>query len=118
MTWTLETKTQDVAPAKRGDEWRTLTTYHVKDDRGRHITCVSAPSSHELLRPYQLSEQECAEAARLIAAAPALRDACEEALAFFDGGPIDVSRANVRVVGMLRYALALLNTPASVEVEA
>jgi hypothetical protein len=72
MTWTLETKTQDVAPAKRGDEWKTLTTYHVKDDKGRHVTCISPPSSNDLLRPYQLDEQECAEAARLIAAAPAL----------------------------------------------
>lgn len=80
MTWTLETKTQDVAPAKRGDEWETLTTYHVKDDRGRHVTCVSAPSSNDLLRAYQLSEQECAEAARLIAAAPALRDALQKLL--------------------------------------
>ena len=111
MTWTLETKRQDVAPAKRGDEWRTLTTYHVKDDRGRHITCISAPSSHELLRPYQLSEQECAEAALLIAAAPALRDALAE-IAELPAERLDEAHM------IACFALALLDAPARAEVEA
>ena len=106
MTWTLETKRQDVAPAKRGDEWRTLTTYHVKDDRGRHITCISAPSSHELLRPYQLSEQECAEAARLIAAAPALRDALVAALAYNDAVSWPDGRGQFSWATSARAALA------------
>ena len=118
MTWTLETKTQDVAPAKRGDEWRTLTTYHVKDDRGRHVTCISAPSGHELLRAYQLDERECAEAARLIAAAPALRDALETLLAEVDITSKQRGWSGNGARVMARAALALLDAPASVEVEA
>ena len=115
MTWTLETKTQDVAPAKRGDEWRTLTTYHVKDDKGRHVTCISPPSSHEILRPYQLSEQECADAARLIAAAPAIRNALVDFVEEYPAGDVQLLD---RLYGHARAALALLDAPARAEVEA
>ena len=118
MTWTLETKTQDVAPAKRGDEWRTLVSYHVKDEQGRHVTCISVPSSHELLRPYQLNEQECAEAARLIAAAPAMEDALRTLVLAYMGPDAYREQTIEEAIEQALAIVALLDAPASVEVEA
>lgn len=42
----------------------------------------------------------------LIAAAPELLEACEEALGVFDSAPIQYSRDFVRVVGLLRHVIA------------
>ena len=74
MTWTLETKTTDRAPTKRGDDWTQEVTHVIRDERGRYV--VSAvehdyPSMSDVL----LTPAEQWDAMRLIAAAPALRNA-------------------------------------------
>lgn len=76
MTWTIETKTADVAPKTRDEVWATETTYVVMDERGRVVSVQSTRPA----TPFVIGGDEAESVARLIAAAPRLRAALQNLL--------------------------------------